>query len=74
MCLGLARYFSTKTVESPNADSAILIPAEMASPRCRSSWTTCIPIPPPPALAFTITGYPISAATAEASSADFTPP
>ena len=52
----LSWYFSIKTVESPKADSAIRIPALMASSRAASSLTICIPIPPPPALAFTMTG------------------
>ncbi|OPX67058.1 MAG: hypothetical protein A4E37_01729 [Methanoregulaceae archaeon PtaB.Bin056] len=56
MCLGLSRYFSMKTVASPNADWAMRRPASIASSRPFSSCTMCMPMPPPPALALTITG------------------
>ena len=62
------------TVASPNADFAIRWLPVIASSSPFSSWTICMPIPPPPALAFTMTGYPIPAAIFFASSILLMPP
>ena len=63
-----------KTRSSPNAFFASVIAARIPSGNSSAEATTRIPLPPPPAEAFTITGYPISAAAANASSVSETAP
>ena len=49
-------YFSTSIVSSPNADSASRLAAATASSYSAAERTMRIPLPPPPAAAFTNTG------------------
>jgi hypothetical protein len=62
MCLGLSKNFSRKMVPSPKAFSASLEADSVAPLSSFSSEMILIPLPPPPAAAFTMTGYPISEA------------
>ncbi len=63
MCLGWSMYFSMKTVSSPNADFATALVEWTALTSSSALFAIFIPIPPPPADAFTMTGYPISSAS-----------
>jgi hypothetical protein len=67
---GLLVYFSMYTESSLKADFAsdfAIRSEERSSP---SSRTSRMPLPPPPAVAFIITGKPISFATRKTSSSD----
>ena len=58
MWRGAVRYFSRKSVSSPNEAAASRPAASMASSSSDGSATTRIPLPPPPAEALTSTGNP----------------
>ncbi len=49
-------YFSTMIVSSPNADAASRFAAATASSYASAERTMRMPLPPPPAAAFTRTG------------------
>jgi hypothetical protein len=56
MCRPCSTYFSTRIVSSPNADAASRFAAATASSYSPWDRTMRIPLPPPPAAAFTRTG------------------
>ena len=61
-CLTFSRYFSRNNASSPKDAAASFFTLLNASSISDSALTILIPFPPPPALALSITGYPISAA------------
>ena len=54
--VGRSRYFSTETRASPNAFSASEAASRNAAAKLRLLATTRMPLPPPPAIAFSSTG------------------
>jgi len=69
MCLGSATSRSASSVSSPKLPRASRRAELIASARSSARWTSRMPLPPPPALGLSSTGYPIrSAARASASS------
>ena len=50
-------YFSTRIVSSPNDESASRLAEATAASKSAGSRTIRMPLPPPPAAAFTSTGY-----------------
>jgi len=63
-------YFSMNMSSIPKAFLASFLALLKASSKSSSFLTILIPLPPPPAAAFTITGYPQYSATFNASSSD----
>ena len=59
MCRGCSMNFSMNTRSSPNAERASLLARRKASFSSASSRATRMPLPPPPAAAFSITGKPM---------------
>ena len=59
MCAASSKNFSIKTSSFPNAFLDSLCAKEIWSKSSEDDFTTLIPLPPPPQLALTITGYPI---------------
>ena len=60
MCLGSWMYFSMNILPSPKAEIAASLESLYLSVASWSFQAIIIPIPPPPAEAFIMTGYPIS--------------
>ena len=71
MCFGLSINFSIKTVSSPKDFNASLFAFTKAVFISSAFRITRIPLPPPPAAAFNITGKPIEIASDKASSTVF---
>ena len=70
MCLGFSTYFSINMVSFPNALNASFFASLNAFETSSTFLITRIPLPPPPAAAFNMTGKPILQASSLAISTD----
>ena len=65
-CRARKKHFSKKTPAFPKLDSASLLTRSIASMSSSFVEQRAMPIPPPPAVLLSITGYPVSSASLSA--------